>query len=158
MAISKATELLTLGKLVDEARRVAVEYYRLTGKPLGITGEVGEYEAARLLGLKLAPPRSPGFDATKGTRKYQIKSRAFPKSAQGKGQRIGSIKLDHKWDAVLLVILDSDDLKPLEIWEADRMAIAKVIASTTSRSNKRGALAISKFKSIGSKKWRKDIA
>ena len=33
---------------------LAGEYYQLTGKPLGLTGEVAEYMAATTLGLKLA--------------------------------------------------------------------------------------------------------
>ena len=55
--------LRTLGQIIDQARDAAVAYYRLTGKSLGITGEVGEYEAARLLGLTLAEAREPGYDA-----------------------------------------------------------------------------------------------
>ena len=53
-----------IGDILARAKQVAIDYYRLTGKPLGITGEVGEYEAARLLKLKLAIARTPGFDAT----------------------------------------------------------------------------------------------
>ena len=37
--------------VLKEAEVLAREYYRLTGKPLGITGEVDEYEAARILGV-----------------------------------------------------------------------------------------------------------
>ena len=44
-------------EVLAHAKQAAVDYYRLTGKPLGITGEVGEYEAARLLGL--TPRRGP---------------------------------------------------------------------------------------------------
>jgi hypothetical protein len=35
-----------IAEVISKARAVAMEYYRLTGKPLGITGEIGEYEAA----------------------------------------------------------------------------------------------------------------
>jgi hypothetical protein len=45
-------------EILAEAKRLAVEYYRLTGKPLGVTGEVAEYVAAGTLGLKLAPQRT----------------------------------------------------------------------------------------------------
>jgi hypothetical protein len=38
-----------LHSVMARARSVAVDYYRLTGKPLGITGEIGEFEAACLL-------------------------------------------------------------------------------------------------------------
>jgi hypothetical protein len=35
-------------EILRAAKRLAQEYRTLTGKPLGITGEVAEYEAARL--------------------------------------------------------------------------------------------------------------
>lgn len=38
-------------------KSLAREYYRLTGKPLGITGEVAEYKAARVLGVELTSAR-----------------------------------------------------------------------------------------------------
>ena len=50
-------------EVLARAKQAAVDYYRLTGKPLGVTGEVGEYEAARLLGLSLVAARVPGHDA-----------------------------------------------------------------------------------------------
>ena len=49
--------------VLKEAEVLAREYYRLTGKPLGITGEVDEYEAARILGVELTPARQAGYDA-----------------------------------------------------------------------------------------------
>ncbi len=59
------TDITTsINEILARAKQAAVDYYRLTGKPLGITGEVGEYEAARLLGLALADARAPGYDAT----------------------------------------------------------------------------------------------
>jgi hypothetical protein len=60
------TELLIDAKeqpvmeILREAKRLAREYYELTKKPLGITGEVAEYEAPRLIGLELTPPGQPG--------------------------------------------------------------------------------------------------
>lgn len=38
-------------RLLKEAKLLAREYYSLTGKPLGVTGEVAEYEAGRILGV-----------------------------------------------------------------------------------------------------------
>jgi hypothetical protein len=55
-----------LAEVLERAREAARDFYRLTGKPLGITGEIGEYETARLLNLKLAAARAPGYDATDG--------------------------------------------------------------------------------------------
>ncbi len=36
-------------EILERARTAAVQYYQLTGKPLGITGEIGEYLAAKYL-------------------------------------------------------------------------------------------------------------
>ena len=46
-----------------KAKKLAQEYRTLTGKPLDITGEVAEYEAARPLGVQLTPARQAGYDA-----------------------------------------------------------------------------------------------
>ena len=43
-------------EILAKVKPLAVEYYRLTGKPLGVTGEVAEYVAAEILGLTLDPP------------------------------------------------------------------------------------------------------
>src|SRR5580704_12924117 len=55
-------------------------YRKLTGRPLGITSEVAEYEAARLLGLRSPDPRQEGYDAVRETgeivRRLQFSSRA----------------------------------------------------------------------------------
>jgi hypothetical protein len=93
-----------LRSLIRQAKSLALEYRRLTGKPLGITGEVAELEAARLLGLELAPARQAGYDATERRtgRRLQIKGRC--RREDGKpGQMTGSINTKQKdWDAVLL--------------------------------------------------------
>ena len=67
-------------EILASVKPLAVEYYRLTGKPLGVTGEVAEYVAAEVLGLELAPARMAGHDATRtrpdGTvERIQIKGR-----------------------------------------------------------------------------------
>ena len=41
----------------------APQYRRLTGKPLGITREVAEYEGPRLLGVALWVAPQPGYEA-----------------------------------------------------------------------------------------------
>ena len=41
----------------------APQYRRLTGKPLGITREVAEYEGPRLLGVALGVAPQPGYEA-----------------------------------------------------------------------------------------------
>src|SRR5690606_2308109 len=143
-----------IGPVIARAREVAIEYYRLTGKPLGITGEVGEYEAARLLGLKLALAREAGYDAVDADgRRLQIKARSIPASKRIVGQRLGRIDLDKPWDAVLLVLMD-EFFRPTAIYEADRAAVMEALQKPGSKArNERGALAITKFKSIGKQVW-----
>jgi len=145
--------------LLAQAKQLAQEYYTITGKPLGITGEVAEYEAARLLGVTLTPARQAGYDATKRvrgkTRTYQIKGRCLPRGCTP-GQRLGSIRPGKDWDAVLVVLLDSQ-FNATEIWEADRAPVLAELSRPGSRSrNERGALSVAKFKSIGSLRWRSE--
>ena len=135
---------------------LAREYYEITGRPLGVTAEIAEYEAARILGLKLSPARQPGYDAIRtspdGDQLLQIKGRCLSTSSKP-GQRLGSIDLEKEWDAVLLVLLDQR-YAPTAIYEGDRPAIADALLKPGSKArNERGQLSVSKFKSIGREIW-----
>jgi hypothetical protein len=143
-------------QLLSGAKQIAREYYSLTGKPLGITGEIAEYEAAKHLRIKLTSARQEGYDAVElhgGKKKrLQIKGRCLQNNCKP-GQRLGSIRLEKKWDAVLMVLLDHK-FELLEIWEAPRSKIAKALKEPGSRvRNERGALGVLKFKSIGKRRW-----
>ena len=141
-------------EILARAKEVAVQYYEVTGKPLGITGEVGEYEAARLLDLRLEAARAPGFDATDevGTR-YQIKSRALSTEDRRRSQRVGKINLEHEWDKVVLVLMNKS-FDTSEIWEAEREAVKKALQCPGSKArNERGQLAVSQFRNIGRRIW-----
>jgi hypothetical protein len=142
-----------LQEILAAAKNVAVRFKNLTGKPLGITGEIAEFSAAKLLGLELAEARQAGYDAIDSSgRKIQIKGRCLPEKP-GPGQRLGSIRLDHEWDNVLLVLLNQS-FEVIEMWEADRPAVQEAILAPGSKArNERGALAVSKFKQIGTKVW-----
>ncbi|WP_226298247.1 MULTISPECIES: hypothetical protein [Pseudomonas] len=75
---------------------LARRFYRLTGKPLGVTGEVAEYEAATRLGMLLHPARQAGYDATEtledGIARIQIKGRCILNPLKITG-RMGAIDL-----------------------------------------------------------------
>lgn len=119
-------------------------------------GEVAEYEAARLLGVELSPPRQAGYDAIReeqgGPKRLQIKGRYIAADSKP-GQRVGGIKLDREWDAVLLVLLDAD-FEATAIYEAERPDVEAALLAPGSRArNERGALAVSKFKSISRRIW-----
>ncbi len=143
--------------ILREAKRLAQKYRLITGKPLGITGEVAEYEAARLLGLELTAARQAGYDAIERVngrvRRLRVKGRCMLGDSK-RTRRLGSIKLDKEWDSVLLVLLDAN-FDAVEIWEADRAPIAAALTAPGSKArNERGALAVSKFKSLGHRRWK----
>ena len=52
--------------LIAQAKLIAAEYYVLTGKPLGISGEVAELDAARLMGMELVAAREPSTCSSSG--------------------------------------------------------------------------------------------
>jgi len=139
-------------QILSEAKALAREYRQLTGKPLAITGEIAEYEAARILGVELMAARQAGYDATEvangTTRRLQVKGRCLLNDSK-RSQRLGAIRLEKEWDAVLMVLLN-ESFDAIEIYEAERPAIAAALTSPGSRArNERGALTVSKFKSIG---------
>jgi len=150
----------SVDKLISEARKVAAEYKRATGKPLpGVTTEVCLHDAARFLDLELCQEQTAGYDAIgRGDRdgqKIQIKGRAiFDENKTG--QRIGQLKLEQEWDSVVLVLLD-DDLEAFEIFEASREDIEDAISDKAESSRrKRGVMSVAKFKIIGQLAWSRE--
>ena len=61
-------------EILATVKPLAADYYRLTGKPLGVTGEIGEMEIADLFGMRLASAREVGIDAWRGQESVQIKT------------------------------------------------------------------------------------
>lgn len=144
-------------EVLAAVKPLAAEYYRLTGKPLGVTGEVAEYVVSELLGLELVPPRTAGYDALRqtvaGPRRIQIKGRAYDPAARS-SQRIGTIKSDGLCDVVMLVLLHNGTLDPVEIWEAPFAAVVGRLSEPGSKSrNQRGALSVSDFRRLGRRIW-----
>ena len=91
-------------KLMAEARRLAAEYRRATGKTLAISGEIAISDAINLLGLNPAPADADGYDAsanlTGGPRRFQIKARVVFDDTN-RPHRLGQLRLDRTWDAIL---------------------------------------------------------
>ncbi len=141
--------------ILAEIKPLAAEYYRLTGKPLGVTGEVAEYVAAETLGLELAPARTAGYDAVRngpgGIERIQIKGRAY--GAETAGQRLGRIKRDAVCDTVMLVLLDNATLALREIWEAPYPAVVERLDRPGSKARERGALGVAEFKRMARRIW-----
>lgn len=148
-------------ELLGQAKVLAQRYRALTGKPLGITGEVAEYEAARILGVELTPARQAGYDAIERVngveRRLQIKGRCILPGAK-KSQQTGSIDIEKVWDAVLLVLVD-ENFDAYVIYEAERAAVVQAILEPGSKGrNERWALSVSKFRGIGRERWKRPVA
>ncbi len=124
--------------ILERVKPLAVEYYRLTKKPLGVTGEIAEHVVAEKLGLKLAEARTAGYDALRGKEKIQIKGRAFAKGANL--GRMSRIKIDADYDALILVVLELETLEPIGMWEASRAQVNAMIAKSKSKARARGQL------------------
>lgn len=135
---------------------LAAEYYQLTGKPLGVAGEIAEYVAAEALGLELAPPRTAGHDAIRSNgvevERIEIKGRAYGEDAKP-GQRLGRIRQKAACDTVLLVLLDNRTLDAKEMWEARYASVAAELARPGSKARARGALSVSAFKRLAKRVW-----
>lgn len=152
--------IYSVDKLITEARRLAAEFWRTTGKPLpGVSGEIAEHDAARLLNLTICDERSAGYDALgKGSRagkRIQIKARVIFDEEKS-GQRVGQMKIDQDWDSVMLVLMD-EDYEPFEIYEAERQDILDVMDEADKSSRKkRGAMSVARFKIISQLVWTRE--
>lgn len=140
--------------ILSKVRPLATEFYRLTGKPLGVTGEIAEFVAAEILGLELVPARTTGYDALRGSERIQIKGRAY--TGRKAGQRMSRIKLDAPCDTVLLVLLDDATLDPHEIWEASYKQVSVVLSRPGSKARENGALGVQSFKTIAKCVWNRE--
>ncbi len=141
--------------ILRDVKAIAVEYYEKTRKPLGVTGEIAEFEASEKLGLELADARSPGYDALRrrGKRKGKIQIKGRWKRDGTKWGRVSKIDITKEFDSVVLVLMHRD-YEVLEIWEADRGPVVERLTAPGSKSrNERGSMGVSQFKSIAQKIW-----
>jgi hypothetical protein len=150
--------LYAADKLIAQARVLAAEYRRTMGKPLpGISNEIAEFDAVKLLRLEPKNQAEGGFDAidpARGGKQIQIKSRTIFDETKS-GQRIGQLKLDKDWDSVVLVLMD-ENYEPYEIYEAEREDIIEYVDKSSSSRAKRGAMSVARFKIIGRLAWTKE--
>jgi len=149
------THLYSVDKLIEQARQLATDFKKMTGKPLpGVSNEIAEHDAAKFLGLELSDDRSQGFDAkrllSKGPQKVQIKARTIFNDNY-RGQRLGQLKLDKDWDSVVLVLMN-EEYQAFEIFEASRDDIFDNLNDNSSRM-KRGAMSVAKFRNIATLVW-----
>ncbi|VAX07349.1 hypothetical protein MNBD_GAMMA25-2643 [hydrothermal vent metagenome] len=145
--------LYAVDKLMSEARRIAAEYRRTTGKSLGISAEIARHDACRLLALEVDEDNSGGFDAyDKDGKKIQIKGRTMFVESRS-GQRIGQLKLEQDWDAVVLVLMD-EEFQTTEIYRAARDVVEEAFEEST--RSKRGAMSVARFRKIAERVWARE--
>ncbi len=147
----------SLRAILADVKRIAVEYDKVAGRPLGITGELAEFEAADKLGLELADARTAGYDATRRvngrTQRVQVKGRRLAAGVPLYKGRVSKIDLRHPFDSVVLVLMN-EEYDAVEIWEAPRDKVEARLAAPGSKArNERGSLGIAQFKSIAEKVW-----
>lgn len=135
--------------IIHKAIELARRYKELTGKPLGITGEVAEVLVSDLLNLQLCLARQSGYDSTDSEGvKYQIKGRVV-KSSKSLSGRTGKINIEKEWDFLLLALLN-DNFEIRQIIKAPRdIVIASIIKPGSKSRNERWSLSCSKVKEIG---------
>lgn len=151
--------LYSVNKLISQARRIAAEYRRATGKPLGISAEIARHDACTFLGLENHEDAigydAIGISAERKGELYQIKGRAIFDDAKG-GQRIGQIKIEQKWDKILLVLMN-DDFETTQIYEASRQDMLDDLNDNNNGNRqKRGAMSVARFKCLAQLVWDKD--
>lgn len=144
-------------KLISEARRLAAEYRRATGKTLAISNEIAKHDACESLNLEAVEDQHVGgYDALGregrlASQRLQIKARAIF-DEQKSGQRIGQLKLDKHWDGVVLVLMD-EEFEAQEMYWASREELEAALNGSNSKRNKRGLMSVNKFKAIGHLVW-----
>jgi dUTP pyrophosphatase len=126
-------------RMMEAVRAVGAAYHQRTGRPLGVSGELGEYLAARHLGLTLLAERQPGVDATRDTAGGQvehvlIRTRALSMAAL-EGRRIGALPESEVATHLVLVLLDEETLRLEAIWQAP---YETVFSQQSTRGNSRG--------------------
>ena len=146
-------DVYRIDRLMAEARKLAAEYRRATGKTLAISGEIAVSDAVALLGLEPATADEVGYDAVRrdaaGETRYQIKPRVvFDRTRRP--ARLGQLRLEQDWDAVLLVLMD-EDYETMDIYEASRSAIEQALDD--GKPNARGSLSVARFQRIGQCVW-----
>jgi len=140
-------------KLMAEARRLAAEYRRVTGKTLPLSGEIAISDAVRLLGLEPATSAEAGFDAWRGEgeacERFLIKARVVFDEQKG-AHRLGELKLDKPWHTLLVVLLNAS-YETVEIYAVPH---AKVVAALSDGNpNRKGSLSVPRIKIIGARVW-----
>ncbi len=146
--------IYSVDKLIAETRRIAKEYRLATGKTLPVTPEIAINDAISILELSPNEENIPGYDAIyeKDDERFkvQIKGRAIFNDKKS-GHRIGQLKIEQEWDAIVLVVMNGDFM-PEEIYMVKRDIILDELEEKK-KNNKKGAMTLAKFKLISELLW-----
>lgn len=144
----------SVDKLITETRRIAKEYRLATGKTLPVTPEIAINDAISILEMLPNKTKKTGYDAIydrDGKQlKVQIKGRAIFDNKKS-GYRIGQLKVEQDWDAIVLVIMNAEFM-PEEIYMAERDVILDELEEKK-KNNRKGAMTLAKFKLISELVW-----
>lgn len=136
-------------EVLRRIKPLAVDYCRLTGKPMGVLTEIAHLSAAEIFGLTLTPILKCGYDALRGKERFQIKGRVYW-AGDDPGQRITGVRFEAPCDKILLVLLDNVSLETVEIWEATYSA---VVDGLSRRFSDRGRITVVEFKRFARLVW-----
>ncbi len=133
--------------IIEAIIPLAVRWKKATDRSLGITGEVGEHLACKLMGWSLATHLQAGWDAadTQGNR-IQIKSRVLQKHKDG-SPTMGTLDLRQEWDQAALVIMN-DHFQVQSIWLAEGQEAREAQDICRNPRGDAKGLAIKTFKKI----------
>lgn len=155
------TDVYHVDRLMSEARRLAAEYRRATGKTLAISGEIAVNDAIQLLKLRPAEAEVDAYDALGGDEvgadaagpvRYLIKARVVFDDKR-RPQRLGQLKLDRDWDVLLLVLMN-EDYEPDSILAASRVTVEQALDQSS--PNRRGTLSVGRMRHISRVVWQRD--
>jgi hypothetical protein len=158
MAKQSVNQTYSINVLMEQARMLASNYRKTTGKTLaGVSGELAVYDGIRLLKLQ-AVEDNLSYNAI-GTEnagdlendRIQIKGRTIFSDSKG-SPRIGQIKVSEDWDSVVLVLMN-DDYNPYEMYGIDRDSLEENSERKDSKKGKRGAMTVARFKKIATLVW-----
>ena len=143
--------LKNVSDIIPEVKRLASLYYKRLGRPLGVTGEIAEYEVIKKFGYNPAEPRATGHDSyrviNKKNQLIEIKGRVLqPDSSPG--GRLGRIKKNSDCVAVILVLFN-ENYEATNFYEAPYLEIENFLSSATGKAEtERRQLHLSKFISL----------
>ena len=128
-------------QLIDNIISLAIRYRQRFGKSLGITSEIGEYKASKLLKLDRAQGNiNKGFDAVDSEgKKVQIKSRIC---SRNKGRT--GIFNNYDFDYAVLVLM-SENYEVTDIYKLGKQEIKEEIDR---QHYTKSSLSINKFTDI----------